>query len=88
MLKINQSSLNSMESRYEGILESIKHFEEMQIPPCPRCNSTNTASVQVGVIGRTINLAAATTKFHLVTNGGQAFGKYFCNTCRHYFSPA
>ena len=49
---------------------------------------TNTASVQVGVIGRTIYMASATSKFHRVPNSEQALGKYFCNRCRQYFTPS
>jgi hypothetical protein len=46
--------------------------------------SDNTASVQVGVIGRTITMAAATSKFKLVANGPKP-GTYFCQACRGFF---
>lgn len=38
--------------------EQYRRFTQMEVPPCPRCGTSNTASVQVGVIGLTIRLAA------------------------------
>jgi len=54
------------------------------LPQCPRCGSKDTADVQCGIIGRTINIAAATTRFKLIPNG-PAPGKYFCNACDEFF---
>ena len=85
MLKINKKELNQLEKDYPGIKEQIRSFEEATLPACPRCGSEDTADVQVGIIGRTINIAGATTKFHLMANGPKP-GKYFCNTCREYFN--
>lgn len=75
----------NVEERYPGITEQIRHFEEMVLPACPHCGSADTASVQVGFIGRTIHIAASTRKFKLVLNMKDGMGKYFCNQCRRYF---
>ena len=83
MLKIDPSEFDRFEKVYPGIERQIKYFEKMRLPKCPKCKSANTALVQAGIIGRTIHLAAATTKFHLTPNGGP--GKYFCNDCRKFF---
>jgi hypothetical protein len=75
----------SMEERYPGITEMIKRFEDAKLPPCPHCGSVNTAHVQVGIIGRTMTIAAFTKKFKLVPNMSDRLGKYFCNECGKYF---
>jgi hypothetical protein len=43
------------------------------------------ASVQVGVIGLTIRLAATCRKFKLIANGPKP-GNWFCNSCQQFFS--
>lgn len=68
MLKIDKQQLEQLEQAYPGITKQILHFEEATFPVCDHCGSKNTAGVQVGVIGRTINIAAATDKFQLVPN--------------------
>ena len=75
----------SLEERYPGITEQIRRFENAELPPCPHCGSSDTASVQVGIIGRTININAATRKFKLVPNMPDKRGDYFCNKCGKYF---
>jgi hypothetical protein len=84
MLKVNQKYLDDLEREYPGIRETILEFENEEIPACPHCGSDNTASVQVGVVGRTMALVRATTKVSLVGNGPRP-GKYFCNKCRKHF---
>jgi hypothetical protein len=84
MLKVDKETLDHMESGYPGIMKNILYFEEAILPPCPCCTSENTAIVQCGIIGRTINIVTATTKFRLIPNGPVP-GKYFCNKCGHYF---
>jgi hypothetical protein len=84
MLKVNRETLDHLERDYPGIGETIRHFEEAALPACSRCSSEDTAIVQCGVIGRTISLAAATTKFRLIPNG-PAPGKFFCNRCNDFF---
>lgn len=75
----------TIEDRYPGITEQIRHFEEMVLPACPHCGSADTASVQVGLIGRTMHIAGTTKKFKLVLNMKDKLGKYFCNQCKRFF---
>ena len=70
---------------YPGVEEQLRRFKEAELPSCPHCGSSDTASVQVGVIGRTIYLAAMTKKFRLVPNMTDKLGKFFCNNCGKYF---
>lgn len=84
MLKIDEATLGEMERQHPGIRQAIMRFESADLPPCPRCTSDDTADVQVGVIGRTIYLGAATTKFKLIANGPKP-GQYFCHQCGEYF---
>jgi hypothetical protein len=85
MLKIDKETFDHMEKGHPGIGETILRFEEATLPVCSRCGSENTADVQCGIIGRTINIAAATTNFKLIANGPKP-GKYFCNTCNEFFN--
>jgi hypothetical protein len=87
MLRVDQETLDRMESQYEGIIEQIMRFENALLPSCPHCQSDNTAEVQVGVIGRSIYVICATTKFRLILNGPQP-GRYYCNDCGKYFGAA
>lgn len=84
MLKLTAEEIDDLEKKYPGIRESIMHFEQAPLPLCPHCRSEDTADVQVGLIGRTINIAAATTKFRLIPNGPKP-GNYFCNACKKFF---
>lgn len=85
MLKVSKKELEFMESQHSGIIEEILLFENATLPSCPHCGSNNTADVRVGIIGRTIYIASATTKFQIVANGPKP-GKYFCNVCKKYFN--
>ena len=87
MIKISEDSIRKLEQSYPGITEQIQHFEALELPACPVCGSDDTASVQVGMIGRTINLCGATSKFHLIPNGNDK-GIYYCNDCRQQFGPS
>jgi hypothetical protein len=60
-------------------------FMRMDVPTCTQCGSRNTASVQVGVIGLTIRLAATCSKFKLIANGPKP-GNWFCNSCQQFFN--
>lgn len=84
MLTITQEEIESLEVRYQGIKEQILRFENAILPVCSHCGSVYTSDVQVGIIGRTINIAAATTKFKLIPNGPRP-GRYFCNHCHKFF---
>jgi hypothetical protein len=85
MLKVHQKDLEHMESEYSGIIKTILRFENAELPSCPHCGSNDTADVQVGIIGRTISIAAATTKVKIVPNAEDSLGKYFCNHCGKFF---
>ena len=84
MLKITQEALNHIEVLYPGIGKSICDREEAALPVCSLCGSEDTAEVGVGLVGYSINLAAATTKFKLIPNGPKP-GEYFCNSCNEFF---
>ena len=79
------AELVELEDKYPGITEQYLRFEGAQLPPCPHCGSGDTASVQVGIIGRTIHLAGFSRKFKLVPNGEDKGGEQFCNTCERFF---
>lgn len=83
MLKIDKDQLDELERDYPGISDSISRFEEATLPACSHCGSTDTAKVQCGIIGRTISIAAATTRIKLLANGPVP-GEYFCNTCNKF----
>lgn len=86
MIKVSQETIASVELDHPGITEQIWRFENMVMPPCPYCGSGDIASVQVGIIGRTIDIATATTKFHLIANAARtSYRPYFCLSCRKYF---
>ncbi|HOZ37565.1 MAG TPA: hypothetical protein PLH64_02335 [Anaerolineaceae bacterium] len=84
MIRKTEDEMKQLESQYPGITEQIWRFEHMGLPPCPECGSVDTATVQVGVIGRTINIGAATRKIHLMLNANDE-GIYYCNVCRKQF---
>ncbi|QDS99061.1 hypothetical protein [Adhaeretor mobilis] len=83
MLKVSEEELDAFEQDYQGVKKMILGFESASLPSCANCGSEDTASVQVGIIGRTTRIAAATTKVHLRSNGRP--GDFFCNSCREYF---
>jgi hypothetical protein len=85
MLKVDQKTLDEMEQQHEGIVKTIMLFESAELPACSHCSSSDTADVQVGVIGRTIYLATATSKVKLVPNVSDRKGRYFCNNCEKFF---
>ncbi len=84
MITRSKSDLEEMEKQHPGIIDQIMRFENADLPSCPHCGSEDTANVQVGIIGRTIYIKAATTKVSLIPNGPKP-GRYFCNHCRKYF---
>lgn len=83
MLKIKESEFDKYESLYPGIMQEIRDFEKISMPPCPNCQSEDTANVLGGIIGRVIYIAAATTKVKL--NPSKS-GEYYCNQCQLYFN--
>jgi len=85
MLTIDKKTFRQLEKQYPGIGETIRGFETATLPNCSRCRSENTAAVGTGLIGRTINIAGATTKFKLIPHGPKP-GEYFCNACNEFFN--
>ena len=75
--KDNLQQPENMEDSYPDITEQIRRFAEAELPSCPHCGSDNTASVQVGIIGRAITIAASTPKVKLVPNAKDKLGLYF-----------
>ena len=65
--------------------KQIWRYEQVTLLACARCGSSDTAEVSRGIVSRSIHLASATTKFKLHINPP---GRYFCNVCEEYFSPA
>ena len=76
----------NLEENYPGITEQIRRYAEAELPSCPHCGSEDTASVEVGMVGRAITIAASTTKVKLVPNAKDKLGIYFCNECKKYFN--
>jgi hypothetical protein len=62
----------------------LNRCEKMPLPACPACQSTNTAKVSTGIAGRSLALAAATTRVKLEPNPF-GDGDFFCNDCDSYF---
>jgi len=83
MKTMDDESIRELEEQYPGFRESVDAHESADLPPCPTCGSTTTAGVITGLIGRTINLAAATTKVKLVPNGRP--GGFHCEACDKFF---
>ena len=83
-LKVSQERIDELEQMYPGIREIIERFENADLPDCSHCGSSDTADVQVGLVGVTLNTAFATTKITLLANGPKP-GNYRCNACKEYF---
>ena len=84
MLKVDEEWIDRVEAQYEGFREMVHRWDAMELPPCPFCGSSDTAKVSAGLVGRSINLAGATTKIRLLPNGHPA--DYYCNQCESYFN--
>src|SRR5687767_173408 len=84
--KDNLQQSENLEDSYPDITEQIRRFAEAELPSCPHCGSDNTASVQVGMIGRAITIAESTPKVKLVPSAKDKLGLYFCNACGKYFN--
>jgi hypothetical protein len=87
MIRVDEEWLERVETLHPGIGRSIAYYEGLDVPPCPKCASADTASVSAGIVGRSIHVACATSKMRLVPNGHPA--DYYCNSCGRYFdAPA
>ena len=85
MLKLSRKELGDLEKQHPGIKETVFHFENAKLPACPHCQSSDTAQVGCGIVGRSISVTTATTKFKLIPNSPKP-GEYFCNSCENFFN--
>ncbi len=65
MLKVSAAVIEHFEKQCPGIAARIEGFERAVYPACAHCGSGDTAIVLGGIVGYTINLAAATTRVKL-----------------------
>lgn len=86
-LKIGYRELRKLETDYPGILNELRRLIIAGRAVCPRCQSTQTAVVLRGMIGRTIALAAATPRVKLLPPG-QPNHSHCCRACGHGFSAS
>lgn len=88
MLKIPAAELAILEKDYPGILKTIESMENSASPPCPVCGSVEASTFVVGTTGRTIALASATTRCHLVPNtkADSEGMTWYCASCQHAFA--
>jgi pyruvate/2-oxoacid:ferredoxin oxidoreductase beta subunit len=86
MLKVSKAWIRAAEQRHPGFTDTLDYYEALALPLCPLCGSTATATAITGVIGRTMELAAATTKIRLVPNGPHT--AFYCETCGKFFDAA
>ena len=84
MLKVDQEWIDRVDAQRPGFRETVERWDAADLPPCPSCGSDDTARVSAGLVGRSIHLAAATTKIRLLPNGHPA--DYYCNQCQSYFN--
>jgi hypothetical protein len=84
MIKVDESFIRGVEERYPGFRETLEYYESLRVPRCAACGSDATAKVVSGLIGRTMHLAAATTKVKLLPNGRPT--DFFCTACDRVFS--
>ncbi len=82
---MTEEALARLESGYPGILEYIRKIEASVLPVCTNCESEDTAKVNCGLVGYSMSVAGATTKFKLVPNRTDSMGDYFCNECKAFF---
>ncbi len=76
--------IDHLEDRYPGFKKCLDAYEETPCPPCPHCESNDTAFCSCGLVGRSMALAGATTRIKLHGNGPTP-GEFFCNACSQYF---
>ncbi len=84
MLTVPVEVLDSLDQTYPGIKKQILAFDAADLPPCESCGSPDTADIQCGLVGRSINISGCTTKVKLLPNGPGA-GYFWCNGCESFF---
>ena len=65
--------------------EILEQYNALDVPQCIHCGSTDTASVQCGVIRLTMALSAKCRKFKLVGNGPKP-AECYCYSCKEFFN--
>jgi|JI6StandDraft_1071083.scaffolds.fasta_scaffold23039_3 hypothetical protein len=88
MLKLTAAALSDLEKHYPGIQAQIASMEDTPSGPCPDCGRVDAARIIIGSTGRTLALAAASSRCHLLPNGtdetqGMA---WFCHPCQKAFA--
>jgi len=86
MVKLSRREIDRLEQQYPGFKDTLEYYENLSVPPCPRCASWDTATVSYGLVGRSINMAAATRKMKLVPNVEDRRAPFFCNACQKSFN--
>lgn len=84
MLTVPESFLDSLEQKYPGIKDQVLSVDAADLPPCDSCGSSDTATVQCGLVGRSINVGGCTSKLKLIPNGPGP-GLLWCNGCESFF---
>ena len=74
-----------MDTFGEVYAKILKQYNGMDVPECIYCVSTDTASVECGVIRLTMALSATCRKFKLVGNGPKP-AEWYCNSCKEFFN--
>ena len=83
MINFSEKDIAKAEEQYPGFRETLMSCDAVITPPCPDCGSEDTAVTGCGVVGRSIYLAAGTTKYKLICN--KSLGDFFCNPCNKPF---
>jgi hypothetical protein len=84
MLKVDRETLASLDRKHPGFLKRVLQLERAGYPGCPACQSQDTATIHVGIVWLTVNLAAATSRFKLLANSRKS-ETYYCNACGRDF---
>lgn len=63
---------------------TILYFDNLDVPNCPICNSSDAARVSVGVVGRSMRVDLARSEFKLLDNRS-CRGRHYCNACERFF---
>lgn len=68
----------------EDYADLIEYYKNLELPPCPYCQSKRTAIVKCGMVRASMAVAACTPKVRLIPHGN--LGKYYCRQCEKYFN--
>jgi hypothetical protein len=82
MVTTDPEWLSRAERGYPGFQKALAYYESLRLPVCPRCGGEPSTLIS-GLTGRTIALAAATTRVKLLAN--RRAGNFFCSRCDELF---